>query len=192
MKYYGNLTNRFEEGKNYSKDNLIHVGDDITMYYWSDRTCYYVTDVISQKEIKVKRYHVCADHSKAGGQGHQNWLYFKTVKERNKYLNSVIEGGGFDENPLEDEEETWVYRYNKWMIKYNWNNEILKEAVERCKSDLNPNTPPKTVREYVKYRTELNDKELDNIENNKVVYKYRDLSGKVSFGIKDYYYDWEF
>ena len=28
---YGNLTNRFEEGKNYNKDKAIHVGDDITM-----------------------------------------------------------------------------------------------------------------------------------------------------------------
>ena len=87
MKIYGSVSNRFEEGRNFT-GREIRPGDDITMYLWSDRHCYWVVDVISQKEIKVKKYYVCADHSKPCGMGHQEWLYFKTQNEENEYLNS--------------------------------------------------------------------------------------------------------
>ena len=38
--WYGNLTNRLEEGRNFT-GREIAVGDDITEYLWSDRHCYY-------------------------------------------------------------------------------------------------------------------------------------------------------
>lgn len=82
-KLYGSLDNRLEEGKNYLGRELKK-DDDITMYLYSDRNCYYITEVISQKEIKVKPYHICADFSKKGGQGHQDWMYFKSINEINK------------------------------------------------------------------------------------------------------------
>ena len=87
-KWYGSIDNRIEEGRNYEPDKTIKVGTDITTYFWSDRHCKYVTEVINQKHIFVKDYHVCADHSKPGGPGHQSWRYFKTAREEAEYLNS--------------------------------------------------------------------------------------------------------
>lgn len=155
---YGNIMNRFEEGKNYTGRD-IKVGDDITMYYWSDRTCYYVTEVENQKRIKVRRYHICADKEKATGMGHQEWKYFKTLRERDKYM-------GITRDECEykyDREETWVFRYGKWMQE----NRFTKE--DNC-----------------------SERELKNLKNKGYYNRYSDLNGKVSFGVRSYYYDWEF
>lgn len=146
MKFYGLLDNRLEEGKTYC--DKIEKGTDITMYFYSDRECFYVTDVISDKEIKVKRYYVCADFSKPGGIGHQNWMYFKTAEEMNAYLAKFGRDGFITSN---DSNETWVFRYKKWMGK----------------------------KEYV-----------DPITGKTIA--YYNLPGKISFGVRDYHYDWEF
>ena len=178
IKAYGNLTNRIEEGNNYNKDKQIHVGDDITMYHWSDRTCYYVTDVINQKHIKVKRYHVCADRSKGGGQGHQNWLLFKTKKEEHEYLKQFFpERSEYDDVIKEAPEEEWVFRYGKWKQAHKYSPEDLDAE----------NMFGVKLRDV--YFTESDIKKL---EAGKDVYKYTDLSGAISFGIRDYYYDWSF
>ena len=42
-KWYGSVCNRIGEGRQYEE---IKEGTDITMYYWSDRTCYFVTRVV--------------------------------------------------------------------------------------------------------------------------------------------------
>ena len=171
---YGNLVNRIDENKNFNKDNIIHVGDDITMYYWSDRACYFVTDVVNQKHIKVKKYEVVADQSKPGGPGHQNWLYFKTRKEKNEYLKHFFDREFED---FEHDEETWIYRYGKW-----------KKAEMYIKEDLDSeNMFGQKLRDVY-----FTDKEIEKLENNEVVYRYHDLPGKISFGVKSYYYDWEF
>ena len=158
-RFYGNLENRFAEGQNFT-GREIKVGDDITMYMWSDRYCYYVTGVENQKRITVKQYHVCADKEKAYGMGHQEWKYFKTLKERDAYTGM--------ERPEEDYakldyEETWVFRYNKWMREF--------------------------IHTEERYCTE---RELKSLQKNGYYKTYSDLSGKVSFGVRDYYYDWEF
>lgn len=157
MKWYGNLTNRLEEGRQYGE---IKPGTDITMYYWSDRTCYYVTEVIDQKHIKVREYEVVADKTKPGGMGHQNWVYFKTRKEAAEYLKSY---GGYRDYVCESPEEDWVFRYNKWQKMYTYTED--------------------------NYCTE---REKKSLEKKGYYNRYFDLSGKVSFGVRDYYYDWEF
>ena len=159
MKWYGNLTNRLEEGRQFEE---IKPGTDITMYLWSDRHCYYVTEVIDEKHIKVRPWIVIADHSKAGGMGHQNWVYFKTRKEASDYLKSfgVL---GYAYVDYEPQEETWVYRYNKWMRMFRYTEE--------------------------NYCT---DREKKSLEKKGYYDRFSDLSGKVSFGVRDYYYDWEF
>ena len=158
--WYGNLTNRLEEGKNYT-GREIRVGDDITMYSYSDRDCYYVTAVESQKRIKVKRYYVCVDRSKPGGMGHQDWMYFKDRREFHAYIH--VEGWTDEDYAQYDREETWVFRYNKWMLEHTYTEE--------------------------NYCTE---REKKSLEKNGFYKRYFDLSGKVSFGVRDYYYDWEF
>lgn len=187
MRFYGSVINRLMEGR--QVDN-IKVGMDITMYLWSDRHCYYVVDVINQKEIKVKKYLVCADQDKACGMGHQDWKYFKTAKEHNQYLNSCkLEYDGkvikYDENPKESEPETWVYRYKKWMKCNKYDLDAWNKLVERCKED---SKKPELLAHYY---SGLSDEEIEKIKSGKVVNKYSDLSGKISFGVRDYYYDWE-
>ena len=155
-KWYGSVSNRIEEGHNYT-GREIKVGDDITMYYWSDRTCYYVTKVIDQKHIFVKKYHVCADHHKPGGMGHQDWLYFKTNREMQQYLNDCIDEGLIpcEKEDLdliqEDPEEEWVFRYNRWHLVSH--EDWLGNKYEKP--------------HYLKLQS-------------------------ISFGVRSYYYDWEF
>ena len=166
MKVYGNLINRFEENKNYNSDKQIHVGDDITMYHYSDRSCYYVTEVIDQKHIKVKSWQVCADQEKADGPGHQAWLYFKTNKERTEYLSKYFDDEKY--NGYEPGEEEWVFRYNKW-----------KRKIERSYEDYQRRPGCYTKRQ------------AERFEKGLPVYDYLDMSN-VSFGVRSYYYDWEF
>ena len=144
------------------------------MYLWSDRRCYYVTEVIDQKHIKVKPYYVCADHDKADGMGHQEWLYFKTWDEENNYNAKYFpEHCAHGEHRDEPEAETWVFRYNKWM----------REAIYSDSEKFDPESG---------LFFNLTDREKKSLEKNGYVKRYYDLSGKVSFGVRDYHYDWEF
>lgn len=179
MKLYGSLTARLEEGKNYIDDGIIKEGTDITMYYYSDQHCYYVTKVNNQKDIFVKQYSVCADHSKEGGMGHQNWLYFKSANDMNKYLNEKL-NENFKTDFEEEQAEEWVYRYNNWCRKVILNNEIVEIKNNHAYS--------KTTKNWIN----LTQKEIDTINSGKDVVKYYPLSGKISLGVRDYYYDWEF
>lgn len=54
MKYYGSLTNRFEEGKQFCEE--IKVGTGVTEYHYSDRTAYEVIAVKDQKHITIREY----------------------------------------------------------------------------------------------------------------------------------------
>lgn len=155
--WYGNLTNRLEEGKNYTGREIC-VGDDITMYLWSDRHCYYVTEVIDQKHIKVREYIVMHDKSKEWYMGNQDWVYFKTAEEAKKYHPTY--------ESHRDEEETWVYRYNKWMRESTITEMLHPDAYSK--------------------------RERESFAKNGFCKVYSDLSGRVSFGVRDYYYDWEF
>lgn len=157
---YGNLMNRLEENKKFGE---IEVGADITMYYYSDRTCYYITKVVDDKHFFVKRYFVCADHDKAEGMGHQDWLYFKTLLEQNEYL--MAHGiSCYEYDPkCEADEEEWVYRYNKWMKKVRFTKE--NHCTER---------------------------ELKSLRTKGYYDRYFDLGCKISIGARDYYYDWTF
>lgn len=162
--WYGNLTNRLEEGKNCTRRE-IRVGDDITMYLWSDRHCYYVTEVIDQKHIKVKPYHICADKSKPGGMGHQDWMYFKTLKERDEYCN-LLPLRTDEEYAEFDREETWAFRYGKWMREWTMTEMLHPDAYSKS--------------------------QVEHFNKHGWFKDYGDLSGKVSFGVRDYHYDWEF
>lgn len=160
-RWYGNVINRIEEGRSVPE---IKEDMDITLYYLSDRECYYVTKVENQKRIQVKKYYVCADHSQPGGMGHQNWMYFKTQKEKHDYLKQYFpETYKDDDEIVEPEPETWVFRYGKWK------QEVTYTEDNYC-----------------------DEKELKSLQKNGYYKRYFDLSGKISFGVRSYYYDWSF
>lgn len=159
MKWYGNVSNRIEEGHNYT-EREPRVGDDITMYLWSDRRCYYISEIISDKKIKVKPYYVCGGKTKNGGMGHQDWVYFKDIREMDKYTGNIHDEDFYSK--FGNNEETWVFRYGKWMQEVTYT--------------ANPHS----------------DREKKSLEKNGYYKRYFALTGKVSFGVCDYYYDWEF
>lgn len=156
----GNLVNRLMENKPFTK---IEVGTDITMYHYSDRTCYHVTDIFDDKHIFVKRYIVCADHDIGSDWGHQNWLYFKTLFEEVEYLKA--HGIDREYNPEhEPREEEWVYRYNKWMRK-----------ITLTKDDGN-----------------ITNRERNSLKKKGYYNRYSSIAEGISFGVRNYYYDWSF
>lgn len=171
-KWYGSIDNRIEEGHNYESGKTIKVGTDVTVYGWSDRQCKYVTKVIDQKHIFVKDYHVCADHSKPAGIGHQNWQYFKTAREEAEYLNA-----DHPENATESPEEEWAFRYGHWnrVIRFD---KALAERIEE-RSGLRGFFP----------KTE---KEKEALEAGKEVVRYDRIQEGISFGVRDYFFDWDF
>lgn len=195
---YGNIINRFDEGKNFTGRD-IKVGDDITRYYWSDRKCYYVTKVIDQKHILVKKYHVCADHSKPGGMGHQDWLYFKTCREMNEYLNSChikdLQGKEIIadlDKIIEDEPEEWVFRYGKWKLLKVFDKDTWLRCLDRAKEDCKVNVEESHIQGLARYYLGLNDDDFELVTSGKIIKKYYELNGNISFGVRNYYYDWEF
>jgi hypothetical protein len=174
-KWYGNVINRIEEGHIFGDDKTIKEGMDITMYLYSDRNCYFVTRVINQKHIFVKPYNVVANHSMNNDMGHQNWLYFKTLKEEVEYLKQF----GFNKDItkfVEDKEQEWVFRHGSWKRVSRWTSEQI-EATKNSHLPL-----------YI----ELSDKENKVLAEGKEIVKYHKLSGNVSFGVREFYYDWEF
>lgn len=183
-KLYGSLTNRLEEGINYNEDKLIHEGDDITEYLWSDRHCYFVTSVIDQTHIMVKKYEVVADKEKHCGMGHQNWLYFKTCKERNEYLKKIYPNSEYRDE--ENTEELWELHRGTWKrVEFLFNEDLLKRA-QSDKGFTNPEAA------YNYYTMWLTDAQRNRLQTKGFIKVYRKLSGNVSFGVRDYYYDWEF
>ena len=130
-KWYGSVEARLEEGHNYTGRDHLEAGDDITMYLWSDQRCYWITEVVSEKEIKVKEYHVYRDHDElkrlypdGHTMGHQSWRYLKTAEEVKDEMRSWDSKYWTEENLKQVTEElyfperTWVFRYGKWWEKY--------------------------------------------------------------------------
>ena len=66
-KWYGNINNRLEEGRQFVDE--IKVGTGVTEYHWSDRTAFEVIEVKDQKHIVVREY----DHKLRGEAYSNDW-----------------------------------------------------------------------------------------------------------------------
>ena len=84
-------------------------------------------------------------------------------------------------NYREEEPQNWVFRNNKWKEKLTYTLDIIKRICHREGFNFD---------RYLEDRFSL--KEQEKLRAGKEVYKYRELPGKISFGVKDYYYDWSF
>jgi len=182
MKLYGNIDNRFDENKNFL-NREIRVGDDVTEYLWSDRHAYFVTKVVSQTNVFIHRYHVCADHSKKGGMGHQDWMYFKTANEMNRYLNGFFPDKPRPTDVPEPKDIELELRNGKWRVVERYDLARYHRAVENA-----PN--PQLVRYSFDGRT-LTDRQFEKVLAGKEVKKYGEQIN-ISFGVRDYFLDWEF
>ena len=192
-KWYGSIDNRIEEGRNCEPDKIIKEGTDVTVYGWSDRQCKYVTRVIDQKHIFVKDYYVIAD--RAFGSYGDKWKYFKSLRDQEAYLNDWyrshpeeaaeyerVMGRPYEYTDLDEieepsHEEEWIFRYGHWnrVIRFD---KALAERIEE-RSGL-CGFCPKTK------------KEKKAFEAGKEVVRYDRIQEGISFGVRDYRYDWEF
>lgn len=162
MKLYGSLNNRLEENKMYCDE--IKVGTGMTEYSWSDRHAYEVVEVVDQTNVFIREY----DHKIAGEAMSNNW---ELISNEN---NPVIE--------LKLKNGVWfrVINYTKEL----WLENAKKSAKENAeKIDV--------YYDYYKAMSGLTDKEKEKIENGKTVRKLRKF-GNVSFGVAEYYFDYEF
>lgn len=162
MKLYGSLNNRMEENKMFCKE--IEVGTGMTRYDYSDRHAYEVVKVIDQTNVFVREY----DHELAGEPMSNEWKLISNEK------NPVIE--------LKFKNGVWyqVIEFTKELWLNNAKN-MAKE--ETHKIDM--------YYDYCKAMSGLTDKEKEKIESGKIVKKLRKF-GNVSFGVAQYYFDYEF
>ena len=159
---------------------IIRVGDDITMFHGSDRTCYFVTEVLGDNHLKVREYHVCADQSKDCGVGHQNWLFFKTLSEMNRYLNSchlILDGAEirYGEDVEEPEDVEIKFVKGRWMRVRRYTIAGLRKAMRNGLGSL--------------YACRLTEREHQRMMDGNEVVKYSPF-GDIAFGRRDYYYEW--
>lgn len=192
-KWYGSINNRIEEGRNCEPDEKIKVGTDVTVYCWSDRQCKYVTKVIDQKHIFVKDYYVIAD--RAFGSYSDRWKYFKSLRDREAYLNDwyrshpeeaaeyerimgrPYECADLDEIEEPSHEEEWAFRYGHWNRVTRFDKALAEKIEERSGwRGFRPKTK----------------KEKEAFEAGKEVVRYDRIQEGISFGVRDYRYDWEF
>lgn len=80
-KWYGNLTNRIEEDRQYTPE--IKVGTGMTEYLWSDRHAYEVIAVKDQKHVTVREY----DHKLKGDAFSNDWELISNPENRTKEMN---------------------------------------------------------------------------------------------------------
>ena len=66
-KWYGNLSNRIDEDRQFCSE--IEVGTGVTEYHWSDRDAYEVIEVKDQKHVTVREY----DHIHIGAPMTNHW-----------------------------------------------------------------------------------------------------------------------
>lgn len=93
----------------------LREGMDVTENLYSDRYCYYITKVLGPKSFQAKGYHVCGDHDKISGMGHQDRKFFKTVKEMETYLKKYFPDTTYECKQDDKEYDVeFVYRYNNW------------------------------------------------------------------------------
>lgn len=144
--WYGNLTNRLEENKQFCK--TIEVGTGVTEYSYSDRHPYEVVAVKDQKHVSIR----ALDHEAAGE------AYSNTWKLKSNEANPVID--------LVKRGDYW-YRAKTATIDH-----VNSEDID--------------VRLWVA----LNGFDVEKIRAKGKQTKYSKMN--ISFGIADYYYDYEF
>lgn len=140
----------------------IKVGTGMTRYDWSDRHAYEVVQVNDQTNVFVREY----DHEHVGEAMTNHWKLISN--EHNPIIELKLKNG------------VW-YRVC-YYSKAAW----MKMAQE--------DTSWKTAEaayNYYRFMSHLTEKQLQKIEEGKIVKAYKKF-GNVSFGVAEYYYDYSF
>ena len=122
--WYGNLTNRLEENKQFCK--VIEVGTGVTEYFYSDRHAYEVVEVKDQKHVTIREY----DH-KLKGEGFTNdW---ELISNENNPSIDLVKRGDYWYRAvtatLEDvENEDWQVRL--WLCHNGFDIEKIRAITQ--------------------------------------------------------------
>ncbi len=163
-KLYGRLNNRLEENKMYCDE--IKVGTGATIYLYSDRHAYEVTKVINQQHVFIRKMNA-KRIDKNGLSNYQEYEFTSNLESPEIELIKRTNGLWFRVDEFSKE---------KW----------LKMAKEHRVSD-NENVEYN----YYKMMSGLTFKQLEKIEQNKIVKRYSKF-GNISFGIMQQHFDYSF
>jgi len=163
MKYYGSFNNRIEENKMYC--DKIEVGTGMTKYSYSDRHAYEVVKVNDQTNVFVREY----DHKAVGAPMSNTW---ELVSDEN---NPIIE--------LKLRNGVWYYVIN--YTKEMWQKRAKEDFDNGCWTNI------ESAYNYYKAMSGLTEKQKEKVESGKTIKAYKKF-GNVSFGVAEYYYDYEF
>jgi len=149
------------------------VGKGATQMHYTDRTCYEVVEVSADgKSARLEYLNAEWNKSLGGGQGHQNWI----LKPTGRFV-------------------TIVWRHNAWR-KVGTEIWFTDEFVKDCESKginfigmyLRKNNPELADKIW---GTEGSPRPVNVVDGyTKMKKTYNKIN--ILFGIKDYYYDWEF
>lgn len=143
------------------------VGQGATIMHYTDRSVAEVVEVSPDgNEVKIEHLQAIHDKTKAGGHGHQNWLFQPT--------------GRF---------ETLVWKNGVWKIKSEkivYTKEILQKMEEAkawsVTDIISAEQKENLLDEFCELRL------VDGITKKKTVY----TKVSIIFGVRDYHYDWSF
>lgn len=154
-----------------NNQTLPEVGKGATKLMYSDRHPYEVIEVSKDyKTVKLERLDHEWDKTKAGGEGHQNWI----LKPTGSYLTIVWKWGGwkvkgseivFTDEYIKDCESKGIVCIAAWLSKNN------PELAEKISSGLG---------------------RLTNVVEGITIKKDTYTKINIIFGHAEYYYDWEF
>lgn len=165
MKFYGCLTNRLEEGKQFVDE--IKVGTGVTEYHYSDRTPYEVIEVIDQKHIVIRALDfIRIDNN--GMSDAQSYEYISNEKNVKYEL---------------------VLRNNIWYkVKIITKESLLKRAEQLVAE--NSFRTFESAYNYIRWMSGLTCKQYEKIDAGKSVKKYVKIN--ISIGHADRYFDYTF
>lgn len=149
------------------------VGQGATQLHYTDRTCYEVVEVSEDKRTaRLQRLDAKWDSSLPGGEGHQNWIL----------------------EPVDNHFITVTWRKNGWYI-VGHEVEFTKEFRKQCE-DNGATSIPAYLRKtgnlellnevYGDHVMPIN--VVDGVTRKKKTYS----KINIMFGVKDYYFHWEF
>lgn len=163
MKFYGNLNNRFDEGKQFVKE--IKVGNGVTEYGYSDRHAYEVVEVQDQKHISIRQ--------------------MKAVRVDELY-ESDSQDYKYESNP-DGRIIKLAKRGNVWYSVREFSKQTFTNAAKEWKNNF---TTFDAAYAYVKFMAHLTTKQYQKIEDGETVKKYNKMN--ISIGVMDEYYDYSF
>lgn len=165
MKFYGCLTNRLEEGKQFVDE--IKVGTGVTEYYYSDRKPFEVIEVITQQHIIIREL----DSKRIDNNGMSDAQSYEYISNEKNPKYELVLRNGIWFKVYEINKNTWLARAEQ-MVKEN--------SFKTCDAAYR----------YIKAMAGLTDKQYEKVELGKSVKKY--IKMNISIGFANKYHDYTF